>query len=295
MISIQLSGGLGNQMFQYACGRALAYRNQTELVFDLTYLENKLPGITVRSYSLDIFNIIGREASLADLKKTKPLIYKIANTLSFIVRNKGIQSPSFFIEQKFSYDARIEKITSNCFLSGYWQSPLYFKSVESLIRQEFTFPCMLSKENSIILKMIKNFNSISLHVRRTDYVNNVNHDIHGVCSIDYYMKAVSVISANVNYPVFFIFSDDIEWVKQNLKISFKCVFVSGNTGSNSYIDMQLMSFCKHNIIANSSFSWWGAWLNCNINKIVIAPQKWFEDKNINSQTSDLIPDTWIRI
>jgi hypothetical protein len=234
-------------------------------------------------------------ASIDDLKKTKPLIYKIANTLSFILRNKGIQLPSYFIENIFSYDARIEKTSSKCFLSGYWQSPLYFKSVECLIRQEFTFPTKLSKENSIILKMIKNFNSISLHVRRTDYVNNVNHEIHGVCSIEYYMKAISIICANVNYPFFFIFSDDIKWVKQNLKINSKCVFVSGNTGSNSYIDMQLMSFCKHNIIANSSFSWWGAWLNSNFNKIVIAPQKWFNDENINSQTSDLIPDTWIRI
>jgi hypothetical protein len=295
MICIQLSGGLGNQMFQYACGRSLAYHHQTELVFDISRLNKNHGGSTIRQYALDIFNIQGKEISEAGLGKSKPLIYRILNTLSIKIRGKGIQTPAYFIENKFSYNAGIEKISGNCFLSGYWQSPYYFQSIEYLIRQEFTFPNKLNRENSDWLNEIHNANSVSLHIRRTDFVNNISHDIHGFCSMDYYREAINIICSKVNDPVFFIFSDDIEWAKQNLKVTHPCSFISGNKGSKSYIDMQMMSACKHNVIANSSFSWWGAWLNSNADKFVIAPKKWFSDNKMNEQTGDLIPEGWIRI
>jgi hypothetical protein len=295
MICIQLIGGLGNQMFQYACGRSLAYRHKTALIFDTSHLKKKKGGITSRSYSLDIFNIQGAEISEAELKKTRPRIYRIFNSLSIKLRHKGIQTSTYFIENKFSYNAGIEKTSGNCFLSGYWQSQRYFKVIESLIRQEFTFPNKLNRQNSDWLSEIKNSNSVSLHIRRTDFVNNISHDIHGFCSMDYYKEAIETMHGKVKNPVFFIFSDDIEWAKTNLVITSKCFFISGNTGSNSYIDMQLMSFCKHNIIANSSFSWWGAWLNSNADKIVTAPLKWFKEEILNSNTMDLIPETWIRL
>ncbi len=295
MICVQLNGGLGNQMFQYACARSLAYLYQTNVVLDKSQLRNNQKNITTRSYCLDIFNIQVEEISESSLRKVKPLIYRIINTLFFKIFSKGIQTSKYFIENGFRYNSAIKKVQNNCFLSGYWQSPLYFQSIEHIIRNDFSFPDNLSSCNEIILNDIKNTNSVSLHVRRTDFINNSVHDIHGFCSLDYYRGAMNIILGKVENPIFFVFSDDIEWVKENLKIESKVIFVSGNSGKKSYIDMQLMSLCKHNIIANSSFSWWGAWLNKNENKIVIAPQKWFAKKNLNDQTVDLIPPTWIRI
>lgn len=295
MICVELSGGLGNQMFQYACGRALAYRHETKLVFDMSRLKKNQGRHTIRTYSLNIFQVQGEEISRVSLKKIKPFIYRILNTISIRIRHVGIQTGKYFIENEFSYNAGIEKISDTCFLSGYWQSPKYFQSVENLIREEFSFPHKLNPQNNHWVDEINNTNSISLHIRRTDFVNNSSHDIHGFCSIDYYREAIDIICSKVADPVFFIFSDDIEWAKQNLSIEFPSFFISGNAGSNSYIDMQLMSFCKHNIIANSSFSWWGAWLNNNPKKIVIAPIQWFKNDILNSQTTDLIPQTWIRV
>ena len=295
MICIQLCGGLGNQMFQYACGRSLAYRHQTELVFDMSRLNKKQGGITIRQYGLDIFNIQGKEISEAGVGKNKPLIYRILSTLSIKLRDKGIQMPAYFIENKYAYNAGIEKTSGNCFLSGYWQSPYYFQSIEYLIRQEFTFPNKLNKENSDWLNEIKNANSVSLHIRRTDFVNNISHDIHGICSMEYYKSAIEFISDKIKDPFFFIFSDDIEWAQENLKLPYPSSFISGNKGNKSYIDMQLMGACKHNIIANSSFSWWGAWLNNYQDKIIIAPKQWFADESMNAETMDLIPKEWIRM
>ena len=123
----------------------------------------------------------------------------------------------------------------------------------------------------------------------------INNDIHGACSIEFYKKSIEYISNNVSNPFIFIFSDDIKWARKNLKLDYPCEYISGNNGNKNYVDMQLMSLCKHNIIANSSFSWWGAWLNLNPNKIVIAPKQWYSDKVRNAQTSDLISNTWIRI
>jgi hypothetical protein len=295
MICVELSGGLGNQMFQYACGRALAYRHGTKLVLDMSRLKKNQEKHTIRTYSLNIFGVQHEEISRDNLKKIKPLIYRILNTLSIRIRHVGIQTKTYFIENKYSYNTRIEKTSGTCFLSGYWQSPKYFQSVENIIREEFTFPDQLNLQNNYWLDKINNTNSISLHIRRTDFVNNKFHDIHGTCSIEYYTEAIEILRSKFEDPVFFIFSDDIEWAKQNLSIEFRCFFITGNVGNNSYIDMQLMSFCKHNIIANSSFSWWGAWLNNNPDKIVIAPIRWFKNEILNSQTTDLIPQTWIRV
>lgn len=298
MICIQLMGGLGNQMFQYACGKALSQKYQTELVLDISRLHDKknVVKITNRSYGLNIFQLNVKEANKRDLKKTKPIIYKILNVLSIKLGFSGIQFSKYFIENKNSYNSAILKVSKDCFLSGYWQSPYYFESIESLIREEFKFKNILDdNENMERFNFIINSCSVSLHIRRTDLVNNKNHNIHGTCSIEYYNNAIEYISKRLVTPHFVIFSDDIEWAKDNLKLNFPCTYISGNNGNKSYIDMQLMSNCKHNIIANSSFSWWGAWLNENHNKIVIAPKKWFSVNILNEQTIDLIPVKWIRL
>ena len=229
------------------------------------------------------------------MKRIKPLLYRIANVLSIKTGFPGIQTSRYFIENEYSYNASIENTGKDCFLSGYWQSSRYFMAIEFLIREEFKFQKVSDKKNVNKVAQIKNENSVSLHIRRKDFVNNKYHDIHGTCSIEYYLKAVKYIADMIKSPHFFIFSDDIEWAGTNLNLAFPYEFVSGNTGELSYIDMQLMSLCKHNIIANSSFSWWGAWLNRNPDKIVIAPEQWFVDESMNAKTTDLIPETWLRL
>jgi Glycosyl transferase family 11 len=178
-------------------------------------------------------------------------------------------------------------------LDGYWQSEKYFIDCSKLIRKDFTFKNELDSYNLKLKSKIDKTNSVSIHIRRGDYVNNLNTNAtHGLCSIDYYIKAVNYITERIESPYFFVFSDDIEWAKKNIMLNFPCQFISHNIGSKSYLDMQLMSLCKHNVIANSSFSWWGAWLNSNDNKIVIAPRKWFA---VNTDICDLIPSNWISL
>lgn len=148
--------------------------------------------------------------------------------------------------------------------------------------------------NEQVAQNILSVNAVSLHVRRGDYVSNLTiNQFHGTCSLEYYNQAIAQIAKKVETPHFFVFSDDPEWVKSNLKIDYSITIVDHNNADKNYEDIRLMSLCKHHIIANSSFSWWGAWLCRNPNKIVIAPLKWFNDKSIN--TTDLIPDGWIKI
>lgn len=297
MICIQLNGGLGNQMFQYACGRNLAHKHKTELAFDTSYLkiiENR-SGFTSRSFALDVFEIPKNEINSEAVRKYKPFLYRILNVLLLKMGGRPIQTKKFFVENEFSYNDAIEKTGPDCFLSGYWQSPLYFQDISSIIQNEFQFKKELNQENKRWIEKIAVVNAVSLHIRRTDFVSNKSHDIHGTCSMEYYKSAVEYIASKVMSPVFFVFSDDIKWASENLEIPYGCHFISGNEGSKSYIDMQLMSQCRHHIIANSSFSWWGAWLNNKQNKLVVAPNQWFLDNKLNAQTKDLIPQSWIRI
>ena len=297
MICIQLKGGLGNQMFQYACGRALAIKHDTDLVFDLRCLslKSEISHHTSRQVGLQVFRLNLEKVRKRDLLNFKHFAHRLLNIFYLHFNSKGIQTSNFFVEREFSYNAAIENVSNNCFLVGYWQSPLYFQSIDFLIREDFKFPRLVDNKNINYLKLIESRNSVSLHIRRTDFINNSNHNVHGVCPLEYYHKAVTLISNMIDNPVFFVFSDDIAWAKQNIKFNFDIEFVSGNSDEKGYIDMLLMSSCKHNIIANSSFSWWAAWLNSNKSKIVITPAIWFLDKKLNAQTNDLIPEEWIRI
>lgn len=296
MIYIQLNGGLGNQMFQYACGRSLSLKNATKLYLDVKMLNNNKVNTTdtIRSFELGIFNIRKTETRINNFKKTSFLFFKILNSLTIKFGLNRIQTSKYFVEREFSYNEGINSIGKESFISGNWQSPLYFQSYESIIREDFKFPMLSSLNNIMLLKKIKNTNSVSIHIRRGDYLNSQTHKTHGICSMEYYSRATSYISETQSDPVFFIFSDDIKWVKANLSLEFETYYVSENKDENSYIDMQLMSECKHNIIANSSFSWWGAWLNSNPSKIVISPKHWFKNNEMNEKTKDLIPKTWIK-
>jgi len=271
MIIIKLIGGLGNQMFQYAAGRRAAHINKTELKLDISWFQNP-EGAIKRDYLLNIFNIQESFANKEEINKLKG-------------GNQGLWQR---LCKKFF------KIKDNVYLEGYWQSEKYFKDIENIIRKEFTFKAAPDNVNQKMLDRITSCDSISIHIRRGDYVvDGKTNRFHGVCDLDYYFKAVGLVAKQVKAPHFFVFSDDPTWVKQNLHLEFPCVYVDQNFGKKDYEDLRLMLSCQHNIIANSSFSWWAAWLNANPDKIIIAPKKWFAGKSID--TDDLVPASWIRL
>lgn len=300
MIIVRLIGGLGNQMFQYAAGRFLSEKHKTTIKLDLTFLLDRTPrrDFVYREYELDVFAINAKQADEKELIKYRPsFFYRVNSCLRRLCGRPVIINPTYLVEQQFTYDKlAFEQASKDCFLNGYWQSEEYFKSIESLLRQEFTFRHPLDIKNAEIANRIGSVNSVSIHIRRGDYVTTPHiANAHALCTLEYYQNAISYIENRITNPVFFIFSDDIEWVKANLILSSPFEIGSGNFGKQSYIDMQLMSLCRHNIIANSSFSWWGAWLNSNSDKKVIAPKKWFADETMNAQIIDLIPEKWMRL
>lgn len=260
MIVVELTGGLGNQMFQYAYGRSLSIRKKG--LFKYFFIHHY--GDTDRQYELGVFNL------------------------------KGEKYNGFFAELVLII-FRFFHIRSSSVISGYWQNPNYFSNYEKEIREDFQFITPLDSKNKGILKLINDTNSVSVHVRRGDYVlDKRTNNFHGTCTMKYYRKAITYISRKVKNPVYFIFSDDPNWARKNLNMD-KATHVSWNKGKESFKDMLLMSQCKHNIIANSSFSWWGAWLNTNSGKIVIAPNKWFENVKAQKNAKNLIPKEWIKI
>jgi hypothetical protein len=289
MIVIKLSGGLGNQMFQYAFGKHLAVKNNTDLKLDLSFYNSQ----NLRNYELQKFYIKERIATKSDISSfVLPENPSISNKINYNFC-KFFKNNQVIIEKQFTFDSSVLEVSLSAYLEGYWQSEKYFKPIEPIIRDCFQIKISPDLDNQALLIQIAKTNSISIHIRRGDYVNVENTNrIHGTCDLNYYNDAIAFLSDKISDPVFFIFSDDIPWVKQNLMIPFDHKFVSNNI-DNDHEDLRLMSNCKHNIIANSSFSWWGAWLNNNPDKIVISPHKWFNDAT--RKTSDLIPDQWTKL
>lgn len=293
MIICQIIGGLGNQMFQYAVGRALSLKLGHPLLLDVSAFESY--GLHQGFELQRVFN------SSAETSKDSEVQDVLGWQSSSMIRRAvsrqcmtTFRCKSFVVEPQFHYWSGINDLSEDCYLQGYWQSEKYFLDAALQIRGDFAFRLPINPKNSELATEISQVNAVSLHVRRGDYVNNPKTTAtHGLCSLDYYQKAIEYIAERMQQPHFYIFSDDIAWVKNNLNIGFPHKYVDCNHFSESYNDMRLMSLCKHNIIANSSFSWWGAWLNKNPNKIVIAPQRWFKDSAIN--TKDLIPESWVRL
>jgi len=287
---VRINCGLGNQMFQYAFYRMLKeIDNDTKLdVSEFKYRKYH------NGYELeDIFNINPIYASkrecdeLADVSKR--LIDEIRRDF-LKIRKKP--SGKLIRESDYGpyYNGQLLK-EKNAYFIGYWQTEKYFLPVAESIRKEFTFKKELDPENLSIKKQINETNSVSIHIRRGDYVKKrriVN--VGSVCDINYYKRAIDAISQKVEDPFFYIFSDDIGWAKENLILN-KVKYIDINQGENSYKDMQLMSQCRHNIITNSTFSWWAAWLNNKPDKVVIAPDMWFRDVDMK----DIIPDNWQKI
>lgn len=295
MIVIRLMGGLGNQMFQYASAKALAHRLGTDLVLDTSWYDDINQVDTPRHYELDNFAMQAKflpKADIPSLDDTPPT-NSIFNRVKYGIKSR-INKPKFNIyqEPKFSFNKELLSQPDNTYLVGYFQSEKYFKNIRSVILQDFIFTNKLNSNNKSILNKINTTNSVALHVRRGDYISNKNaNKVHGPKGLDYYAEAVEIIAKKIKHPTFFIISDDPSWCKDNIKLKHPTVYITEN--NKGIDDMHLMTHCQHGIIANSSFSWWGAWLNKNPNKMVIAPKKWFNDPSIEAQ--DVVPNDWIRV
>lgn len=296
MIVVKLMGGLGNQMFQYAFAKNLAIKNNTVLKVDLSFLLDRTPreNFIFREYDLGIFNL-----NVEQIKKDELQQFLAPRRQSFFDRVLGKKKIDTQIikEQFFYFDATNISTKENIYIEGYWQTEKYFKEIESTIKNDFSFQYPLSELETTLNNQIRSTNSICVNFRRTDFVNLKNSaDTHGVTEMDYYEHAIQLIAEKVYEPHFYIFSDDIEWCKENIKLNYPMTFVDHQYKGIKFSSyLQLMKNCKHFIIPNSTFAWWAAWLAENENKVVIAPKNWFKDEILQNQTDDIIPTGWISI
>ncbi len=294
MIVVELKGGLGNQMFQYSIGRALSLNFSTDLYLDTSFLtKNSVSSLelTVRNYELDVFSIKANLAS-ADLVNS----FKNESLVNKFLRKFGMPCKNTLMEPSLAYCEAVERSIPPLYLVGYWQSERYFVDCQDKIREDFTVSRTLDSKSGIISSRIAHDDqSIGIHFRRGDFISStLANKFHGVCSIEYYNEAIQILDEKVDNANYYVFSDQPEWVQENFVMGRpRMTLVSHNSGDDSWKDMYLMSLCKHNIIANSTFSWWSAWLNKNPEKIVIAPKKWLTDPS--NVSPDLIPSSWIQL
>jgi hypothetical protein len=296
MIILRLRGGLGNQLFQYAAGKSLALYHNTAFKLDLYFYKTH----NNRKFELENFNIPIELASRDEVHEftgSNPVIRYINK------RENYLRCPSVFAQPHYHFYEDYFGLPGNLYLSGYFQCEKYFQQISSEIFKWYTPAKPLDAVNTTLVNEMLSKESVALHVRRGDYTNQYASFFVTVPD-EYYKKAIQEIKSRTTNPSFFVFSDDIAWCKANLALD-GAVFVEHNKGDDSFKDLLLMSHCKHNIIANSTFSWWGAWLNSNPNKVVIAPRVWFRESYFGGKapvypsriynTKDLIPEKWIRL
>lgn len=291
MIIVKLIGGLGNQLFQYALGRHLAEIHHTELKLDITgFDEYKL-----HAYSLGHFTIVENFATKEEVARFQK--YKRKPGRRWYIFNKLIAERRYIQQRQFHFDPRVLRTGNNVYLDGDWQTEKYFKDIESIIRKEITVKTPLSGKDKGVADAIDATASVMMHIRRGDYVSDpISSQYFGTQGLDYYKKAMDIITEKITNPHVFVFSDDHAWVKENIRLGVPTTYVDHNGADKNYEDLRLMSLCKHHIIANSSFSWWGAWLSQNPDKIVVGPKKWFHNpKKKTTSTEDVLPEGWIKL
>ncbi len=269
-------------MFQYAAGRGLAYRINQKLKLDLRPLFR----YGSRDYALRYFRIADNSVATR------------LELFAFTLRDRFGKwfgtAPAIIKETGFAFESELLGCRGNVRIEGYWQSPRYFNEIEAIIRREFAFRHSPDGLNAEIASRISADNSISVHLRCGDYINDPKTRAHhGNCSMEYYKTAMTLMNDRIPDAHFYIFSDEPDWAREHLAPDYPHTYVSHNDSDHAHEDMRLMSLCRHNIIANSSFSWWAAWLNSHPERQVIAPKHWFN--SVDKDTSDLIPADWTRL
>ncbi len=302
MIILRLRGGLGNQLFQIAAGLRLATSLKTPLKLDLSWFRAyslmHVYGMTPYHFEAEIasdWEIRRYSTPWFPLSLNTRLYYKYHD---HIRKRFPTQTPYYLKrlvrEQHFHFDSRILNIQHNCILDGFWQSENYFADMKNSVHQNLSLKSPPSAENARLIEQVQKRDSVSVHVRRGDYISNPGiNKIHGLCDLDYYQNAISRMNERVPSAHFYFFSDDPDWVEKNLSSKENSTVIRHNGLNQDYEDIRLMSSCKHNIICNSTFSWWGAWLNPYPQKLVLAPHRWFKTNQHND--SDIIPKDWLRV
>ncbi len=284
----RLNGGLGNQMFQYAFGRALAARMNARFYVETGMLNND----PLRSFALSGFRISAETIDSIDLKREILWPYPLLRRLRWLPTLPGFLR--YLAEKNFNFDPDIAEVNESVCVDGYWQSPKYFEAQAAILRQEFQLAAPITAVRQQIATQISSVNAISVHVRRGDYAANPHTQaFHGLCPASWYEEAMFEMAQSVDLPHFFVFSDDPAWSRDNISGPWPIHFIEIQPDGRDFEDMHLISLCQHHIIANSSFSWWGAWLNQKPRKRVIAPHRWFAQAI--HDTRDLLPEGWQRL
>jgi Glycosyl transferase family 11 len=287
VIAFHAQGGLGNQLFQYAAARRLALRHDTELVIDPHWFDNCREGETPRPMELQNFAAAMRIASKSEQKWWWPYRSRFGRIV------QPVMPLRLFRESGFGVNDAVRDAPINSYLFGFWQSEAYFRDIRKELLSDLVPSVPPSPADQKILNLIGEGNAVSVHVRRGDYVTLQSAArYHGTCTLDYYRRALQHIVERVSDPIFFVFSDDPEWTAENLHFPHTTYYVRHNNSASAFQDLRLMSKCNHHIIANSSFSWWGAWLSDQMDGLVIAPDIWFAG---GRPTPDLLPPSWLRI
>lgn len=284
MIYTRIRGGLGNQLFQYSVARSLADHLNVPLGLDTREFNGKSP----YEMSLNQFNI------RAELNPNSLIKHKSNGKIAYVLDHLRGNQKKVYKEPFLMFDKKLLLRGDETYLKGYWQTEKYFIKNKKNIFKDLSLLKRPNKQNSLILQKIQKTKSVSLHIRRGDYISNKTYNAaHGLCDLEYYTNAVNHLINKIGKDLkVFAFSDDPDWVFKNLKLPIDISFINNNSSSNSFEDLRLMLNCDHNIIANSSFSWWGAWLNQNPNKIVIAPKRWYSSKKM--ENPDIVPLKWLR-
>jgi glycosyl transferase family 11 len=294
MVKVVLRGGLGNQMFQYAAGLNLALSNDQPLVLDTTYLHDRLPrpGITLRDYDLDIFTLQPTFTNLSRWSSELPIPGFWTASDLVVTKAKSLLGFSEFITEQNAGQFFKQGIKKDVALWGFLQGEKYFAEHKDAVRAAFRFKHPLTGDAAALAEMIQKENSVSLHVRRGDYLLPKYQKLYGETNLPYYEDAVAYMAERVTDPHFFVFSDDIAWCREHIKPKFRTTYLDdASRGPKASFHLELMSRCKNNIIANSSFSWWGAWLNRNPDKVVVAPERWTQD----GTAEGVVPALWVRL
>jgi hypothetical protein len=284
MIITRLIGGLGNQLFQYAAGRRLAHQHGVPLKLDITAFETyKLHAYSLRNFKLN--------ATIATTQDLKPYRRTFAGRVSCrLQRYLPVRWRRWIVEPHVHFAPEILEAGDDVYLEGHWQAERYFCDIASLLREEILVTSPLSGRDAEVAGCIESTVSVAMHVRRGDYVTNATH---GLCSMDYYTEGMRRVREREPNARFFVFSDDAPWAADAFSKNEAVTVVGHNGAEKNYEDFRLMSMCRHHIIANSTFSWWAAWLAAQPGKMVIAPRTWFATDIVDA--SDVVPKSWMRI
>lgn len=289
MIVVRLMGGLGNQLFQYAAAKHLSVLNNAELYFDTSFFSTKTEDTTPRKFELDVFHIKYKLATDEMLNHFHGCEFNSTELVLTKLLSFGKFKKYKFNE--YGFDEHFLDLKGNYYVRGFFQSEKYFSSIKSIIREELIIDQEHLPADVPLVNQIKNTaNAVSIHIRRGDYIRNLTSmDAHGICSKDYYVKSIKLLREKLGEDLhFYIFTDDPTWVRNEMNWAIDSTIVSDKKPIE---DFYLMSLCNHNIIANSTFSWWAAWLNENENKSIIVPKQW--TNMLQTEKIELAPKNWI--